>query len=266
VKFRSSSPTSGHPRRGSRLRLCEALLVAGCLAALGSSAPASQAPLLGVDLDLAAIESGQRQARATALEAAGARSLRWSLAWNRVERQPGNFDWRADDEAVDAALAAGLDVVLVLGACAEWAVDPAWNVPPDQRRSSVPMSLASWRRYVRNAASHFKGRVRYWQVREQPNGRNFRGARSEYLSLLESASEEVRGVDPTSQIILPESGVLDIAAVDHALKSPQQTACDIFGVSLPPKFSDSGALLVVPPSGCSDRQIPSSARPLSAPT
>ncbi len=123
--------------------------------------------------------------------------------------------------------------MLVLGPCATWAVNPAWQVPPGDRPSSIPRSAELWERYVRQAALHFRGRVRHWQVREQPNVHNFRGARSEYLELVTAAARVLRAIDPGAVVVVPEGGSLDVAEIDRLCRSDQGSACDVLGVYLP---------------------------------
>ncbi|MDH4179544.1 MAG: beta-galactosidase, partial [Armatimonadota bacterium] len=171
------------------------------------------------------------------LVAAGVSSIRMQLDWNRVEPEPGTFRWTDFDAAVEAAAARGLEVVFVLGPCAEWAVNPAWEVPPEDRFSSVPQSQDVWRAYVKTAVSRFRNRVRFWQVRRQPTARNFRGARREYAALLESAAQAARAVDPTVKILVPEGGNLDIAAADLFIQSGNCQFADVLGVYAPSSLS-----------------------------
>ncbi len=230
------------PRRlgpsGARARLRACALAAAALVLAFAPAALAAPPLLGAYVDLAPLAPAAREAELDRLSSAGVATLRMPLDWNRVEPEPGRFVWSQDDAAVDAARARGLDVLLVLGACAEWAVDPAWEVPPDQRARSVPRSLDLWERYVREALSHFRGRLRHWQIREQPNVRNFRGSRPEYLSLLDSAARVARQVNPSSLIVLPESGHLDLGSADALARSPHWRSFDILGLHLTPAWRD----------------------------
>lgn len=228
-----TDPSRGSkPSAPARLRL---LLVA--LAA--TFAVASQAawgvarPVLGANVDLSVLPPAQRTAVLDRLAAAGVTSVRMELDWNRVEPKSGAFTWVQFDAAVAAARARRMDIVFVLGPCATWAVNPAWQVPADQRRSSVPKSPQLWQRYVKAAAKHFRGQVKGWQIREQPNARNFRGARSEYLDLLDLATREIRSFDPSAHVIAPESGFLDIASIDRFLAGTHAFSADIVGVYLP---------------------------------
>jgi hypothetical protein len=190
-------------------------------------------PLLGANLDPSFLTPETQATELARLAHSGVSSVRLLLDWNRVEPQPNHFTWDAYDALIDAARAQNLDVVLVLGPCAEWAVDPAWQVPPDQRSYSLPKSSALWERYVRQAVSHFRGRVRAWQVRRHPNVVYFRGARSEYLRLLAAAARVARSLDPDTPIVVPEPGSLGIATFDELLHSDAAGNCDILGFYLP---------------------------------
>ena len=228
-----TDPSRGSkPSASARLRL---LLIALATALAVASQPAWGAvrPVLGANVDLSVLAPAQRAEILDRLAAAGVTSVRMELDWNRVEPKSGAFTWVQFDAAVAAARARRMEVVFVLGPCATWAVNPAWQVPADQRRSSVPKSPQLWQRYVKAAAKHFRGQVKCWQIREQPNARNFRGARSEYLDLLDLAAREIHSLDPAARVIAPEPGFLDIASVDRFLAGPHASSADIVGVYLP---------------------------------
>lgn len=228
------------PSPTARLRLLRSgRSLVWLLAALAAaSVRASAAPAVGAYLDLAGMPAKAQADELSRLVASGVTTLRMPLDWNRVEPKPTRFTWKADDAAVNAARARKLDVVLILGPNAVWAVDPAWQVPAKERRYSLPKNAKVWERYVRQAAMHFRGRVRYWQVREQPNARNFRGARSEYLRAVASAARTVRAVEPSASVIVPEAGALDIAEMDRLCCSDCSPSYYILGAYLP---SASGA-------------------------
>ncbi len=211
------------------------LLPARASAASPPASPSHAAPLIGAEVDLLGLSPEARVAELDRLAQAGVHGVCLALDWNRVEPTRGRFTWKADDQAVNAALAHGLEVLLLLGPCAEWAVDPAQQVPLDQRRFSVPKNVKDWGRYVREAALHFRGRVRYWQVRQQPNLRNFRGTRGEFLKLLAVARAAIREVDPRSIIVTPESGSIDIAEIARLVNSDDRSSFDVIGLYLDPK-------------------------------
>lgn len=228
-----TNPSRGSkPSAPARLRLL-LIALAAAFAVASQAAWGVARPVLGANVDLSVLAPAQRTAILDRLAAAGVTSVRMELDWNRVEPKPGAFTWVQFDAAVAAARVRRMDIVFVLGPCATWAVNPAWQVPADQKHSSVPKSPQLWRRYVKAAAKRFKGQVKCWQIREQPNARNFRGARSEYLNLLDLAAREIRSLDPGTRVIAPESGFLDIASVERFLTSAHASSADILGVYLP---------------------------------
>ncbi len=235
LKLASARGYNAKPRPFARLRFVSA--VAGLLVLIGCAcyqAPlAASPPSLGANVDLASLQAADRAALLDRLAEVGVTSVRMELDWNRVEPRPEEFAWEAFDEAVDAARERGVEVVFVLGPCAVWAVNPAWQVPPEKAPRSVPQSIEVWRRYVRSAVTHFRGRVAVWQVREQPSARNFRGARREYAALLRAAAEEARAADPAARIIVPEAGYLDIAAMDRFIAGGDCDYVDVLGIYLP---------------------------------
>ena len=212
-------------------RPCRLIWAAIPLIALAG--PGVAAPLVGASADLARLPPKAQAEELVRLAENGVSTVRLPLDWDRVEPRPNQFAWKADDALVNAALARKLDVTLVLGPCASWAVHPAWDVPPQERRHSVPRSLDLWERYVRQAALHFRGRVRSWQIREHPNARNFRGARAEYLRLLVSAARVLRAADPQATVIVPEAGALDVAGFDDLCQGEARGSCDVLGLYLP---------------------------------
>ena len=228
------------PSPWARLRAVLPALLAALLPCSAVAAAASL-PEVGAYVDLAAMAPPAMAAEVDRLADAGVASVRLPLDWNRVQPGPGPFLWQRDDAAVDAARARGLDVVLVLGPCAEWAVDPAWQVPADKRANSLPKSPDLWEGYVRAAVSHFRGRVTYWQVREQPNAENFRGARSEYTKLLRAAARAARAVDPAAVVVAAEAGSLDVGAAQLMARSPEWDDVGVVGLYVRPGWPNTSA-------------------------
>ncbi|MBN2312195.1 MAG: hypothetical protein JXR94_24665, partial [Candidatus Hydrogenedentes bacterium] len=84
------------------------------------------------------------------------------LSWNHVEPEPGKWVWA--DEQVDAAHAAGLEILGVLGRVPDWvdgekAGSGAWRIPGD---------LEAWGRYVEAVTGHCRGRVDVWEIWNEP--------------------------------------------------------------------------------------------------
>ena len=224
-----------------------ARLLASVVVAVTLSAPvAVAAPLpLGATVDLATLSAPARTSVLTRLAKSGVTRLSYTLDWNRVEPSPNRFFWQADDAAIAAAQAQGFEVMLVLGPTAIWSVDPAFHLTPDLCRCSVPKKPALWEQYVRQAATHYRGKVRHWQVREQPNAQHFRGAVQEYLALLRGAARILQEVDPRNRIIAPEAVGFDPGGLDRRLQPPMDKIWGIWGSYLPSHPTLSSAALAL---------------------
>ncbi len=136
---------------------------------------------------------------ATQLDAsveAGGRWLRMPMSWLVAEPERGELDWSRLDRVVDAARDRGLKVLGVLGSTPAWAsASGSPTSPPDDPEDFGAFATA--------AARHFKGRVRNWEVWNEPNFRSFfTGSATDYAALLEQAHDAVTSVQRRATIVL----------------------------------------------------------------
>lgn len=177
----------------------------------GAADPAAGSPY-GVVLTTGVADFRDPARALRALELAGAAGVRWvriSMAWSWIEPNPGRFTWTAHDALVDGARSQGMEVLGNLGFTAVWNS----TAPPEvtravDRERYPPRDYAAWGRYVYETATHFKGRVRFWQVWNEPDlGGNgpfgfWRGSEPEFARLLAVAYESVKRADPEAQVVL----------------------------------------------------------------
>lgn len=141
------------------------------------------------------------------IEQAGRLGIKWARChdmiqatrWSRVEPQPGQWTF-AGEESVDRCIAAGLHVLGVFFATPGWAVDaPATT---DDYAAGPPRDLNQYREYVRRTVEHYHGRIRYWEVWNEPDAGNFwKGTPEEYVQLLAATREVAKAVDPDCVIV-----------------------------------------------------------------
>src|SRR5437867_3215060 len=119
--------------------------------------------------------------------------VRIRAPWSLLEREPGVYDWSEVDRIVDPYRAANFVVDLCLYG-PNPAIDAAGRLPS----SANPDVLKRWLEFTRAAATHFKGRVRYYEIGRDPN----REAQwplekvADYAYLLKNSSVTIRSVDP----------------------------------------------------------------------
>lgn len=86
-----------------------------------------------------------------------------SFCWFRVEPEPDKWTFKAADEKINRALRYGVSVFGVLHGTPEWA-----SIDGTRGYASIPRDWKKWEEYVRRVVEHFKGRVRVWEVWNEP--------------------------------------------------------------------------------------------------
>jgi len=139
--------------------------------------------------------------------------MRLKAPWRHIERRPGVYDWRWLDRIVDEYRSA--NHVVVLCPYGRNAAIAAQEGLPD---ASSPVILKHWLEFLRAMAFHFEGRVRYYEIWDEPNREpEWSGdGVADYAYLLKNSSVTVRSADPRAKVV---QGGLDLAGgPDKALK------------------------------------------------
>lgn len=131
--------------------------------------------------------------------------------WCAHERAgKGQFDFAATEEKVANFLADGFEVLAVLAYSPTWASrHPEIGYYCGAGAPFPPRNIEDWRDYCREYMTRFKGRIRYFEVWNEPNTGNtvnlergfFRGTVADYVTLLKVAYETARSVDPGIRIV-----------------------------------------------------------------
>ena len=126
--------------------------------------------------------------------------IKQNVGWRDVEKyeglEPKDWDWALADRAVDTAERYGLGVLFRLDHQPLWA--GGWNNGP-------PYDLDDFGRFCAVTATHFRGRVRAYQVWNEPNlAREWAGRRpdpAEYVELLKTCYVAIKAADPEAIVI-----------------------------------------------------------------
>lgn len=121
---------------------------------------------------------------------------RHGFRWLEIEpTASGGFSWSKHDSIADQAVANGVELIGTLSNKPSWAGPGTGNEPP---------STANFSRYYSYAAAtaaRYAGKVKCWQIFNEPNINNWTAA--QYGTLLRGASAAIRGVDPNVLISAP---------------------------------------------------------------
>jgi hypothetical protein len=104
---------------------------------------------------------------ARAIRDVGAGWIRIIVQWHKIEPTRGYYDWSTGDNAVQAARAAGLNILMCISGPA-----PVWAQSPGADPIAVgnpPADPAAFGEITRLIADRYKASVRTWEIWNEPN-------------------------------------------------------------------------------------------------
>ncbi|MRR54300.1 MAG: hypothetical protein EG822_07295 [Deltaproteobacteria bacterium] len=128
-------------------------------------------------------------------------------AWPWLEPKKGAWKFQNLDRLVALAEKNGVEVLIPLGLSPKWA-----SARPDEKSSyspgfaAEPENLDDWRNYVRKVGSRYKGRVRYYEIWNEPNLPGFySGTVEQMIILTKEASRILKDIDSTIILVSPSA-------------------------------------------------------------
>lgn len=141
--------------------------------------------------------------------------------WALAEPQPG--DYKYFDDGVSLTRRLGMQILGMMDGAPRWAATKPregywgiWHIP------DAPGALDSWERYCGRMAEHYRGRIDFWEVWNEPWGEWFLGAGGQpdlYAELLTRAHRALNRFNPGGTLI----GVDTYAGYDEKWTIPVLT-------------------------------------------
>lgn len=147
-----------------------------------------------------------------AIAAAGATVARVGVAWAGLEPQPGAWKWDLQDRLVALAAAHGIETQPIIGfgpPHAASAADRSAQADAYKTGKRDPWKITlngapreePWRGYVAAFADRYRGKIRFYEIWNEPDLGFWRGTTDEYIARLRTASEEIRRADPAALVM-----------------------------------------------------------------
>jgi hypothetical protein len=125
------------------------------------------------------------------------------VAWSELEPQKGVWHFDRLDSAVELASTHGVEVLLTLGLTPDWA-----SSRPNEAsgykfgNAAPPKNMVDWDDYVRTVATRFKGRIRAYEIWNEPNLKvNFTGDAATMAEMTKRAAAILKQIDPSCIVI-----------------------------------------------------------------
>lgn len=155
----------------------------------------------------------------------------WDTAaqWADVNPAKGVFQWAALDYHVSRARANGADVIMTLGRTPRWAsARPAEPSAYGPGQAAEPALDQYWQDWVRAVATRYQGKIRYWEIWNEPNDPAFfSGSAEKLVDLSRQAYTILKTSDPQNQVLSPSP--YEISYLDYYLSLGGGAVADVIG-------------------------------------
>ncbi|MFD0925069.1 endo-1,4-beta-xylanase [Williamsia deligens] len=150
------------------------------------------------DMFFVSTDPAQIAERLDKMQSLGVQNIRLAIPWSTVETAPGQYNWTAIDNMVNAAAARGIGVLGVINTTPAWARGTYTNLyaPPDN-----PATLGT---FASALASRYAGKVSAYEVWNEPNSAFAYQPSPDpagYTALLKAAYTAIKAADPKAQVI-----------------------------------------------------------------
>ena len=144
------------------------------------------------------------------MAAAGVKWVRLFPEWNQIEPSPGTWSWSLMDSMLSAAATNNLNISGLFLYNASWINSNTHTFPTN--------NYAEWSAYVSNVVSHAAGRVRYWEVWNEPESFAAGGTPADYARVVTNAYNAVKAADPNAQVGLSVASI-DVLYLEQAIQA-----------------------------------------------
>lgn len=133
------------------------------------------------------------------------------------------YNWNYLDAKVNEAQAHGAEILLTLARTPQWAsARPSEASPYGNGQSAEPKNDQTWRDWVTQVATRYRGRIKYWEIWNEPNFHwnadshsFYTGTPEKLLSLQQQAYEILKRIDGSNVVLTP--GFTDLDYLEYYL-------------------------------------------------
>lgn len=166
------------------------------------------------------------------------RIITTETTWHSLEQQKGVWHFGALDKAVATAEARGVEALYTLGYAPQWAIDPKFTDIWNPGLALPPQDLRDWETYVQAVVKRYKGRIKYYELMNEPHFTEVDGRYSKrdfpvaaMVEMARIASRILKQHDPEARLVSmsPSGAYNGIRRVNAFLEAGGGNYIDIVG-------------------------------------
>src|SRR3954468_13702371 len=117
--------------------------------------------------------------------------------WHEINTSQGVYNWTNFDRWMTLAQQHNVEVVYTFGRVPDWANG-------NQGTTIPPANLQYWDDFVRAVVTRSAGRVKYWEIWNEPNDTHFwTGSVSTLVTMAQHAQQIIKSIDPNAVLVTP---------------------------------------------------------------
>jgi Glycosyl hydrolase catalytic core len=121
------------------------------------------------------------------------------VSWADLNPSSGVYNWANLDAVVNAATAHGVDIVYTFGYVPPWASsNPTGSCAGGPVGTCYAPNPVAWQDFVTQVTARYKGKIKYWELWNEPNAGNFwQGTPSDLVTMASAAYNIIKNAGGT---------------------------------------------------------------------
>ena len=128
-----------------------------------------------------------------------------NLDWSDANPSAGVYNFSYLDAFIAMNQARGADIVYTFGRTPQWASsNPTAAGPYGRGECAPPANLQNWDNYVTAIVTHVAGKIKYWEIWNEPQDPNFYcGSVTTMVTMAQQAYQIIKSINPGAMVITP---------------------------------------------------------------
>jgi hypothetical protein len=159
--------------------------------------------------------------------------MRTNIDWEWVEPEPGKFRWDDVGAMLKRYEDQGMQLLVTVSNTPRWASSYQEGMAQGAYWGTYaaypPKDVADYERFCYALAQHYRGRLRYFEIWNEPNGDFFMGTHAQFAEVLKAGYHGLKRGNPDCEVMFDASWA-DVAFYRDLFRLGAADACDILAV------------------------------------